>query len=194
MKDQTAVLIGVAVGGFLSLFGFWYFTQPDTEETQIKQWEQESTTTTELPPTTTEALPPPEPEPVPTTTQYIEPEASVQDVYELEPYVEPEPEPETVYDGEVSALTGIPDAYWDSMSICETGGNWAHYPGARWSGGLGLFTPEWLTITGGEFGPSAGHATREEQIHVANLWVDKYGGTYGGGLSGWGCLPQVGYP
>jgi cytoskeletal protein RodZ len=93
-----------------------------------------------------------------------------------------------------TSSTGIPDSYWDRMAVCETGGNWAHYPGARWSGGLGMYTPEWLSISGGKYGPSAGHATREQQIEIANQWVEKYGGVHGGGLNGWGCLSKVGYP
>ena len=201
MKDQTAVLIGVAVGLVLSVaFMSWWLNQPDDSEA-IGTWDGVEVEVTVPPSTTTTTTVASAPEPPPETTTTVaqidvveEPEVTYEPELAYEPEPEPEPEPETSYEGSASELTGIPDAYWDRMAVCETGGNWQHYPGSKWSGGLGMYTPEWLAITNGVYGPSAGHASRETQIEVANQWVVKYGGTYGGGLSGWGCLSQVGYP
>ncbi len=129
---------------------------------------------TTSPPATSTTVAPPPPPPAP------EPEP------EPEPEPAPEPEPVAASSG-YAARTDIPDSYWDRMAQCETSGNWGHYPGARWSGGLGIYTPGWIQFGGGEFAPSAGEATREQQIVVANRIAAV-------GLGGWGCLSRVGYP
>jgi hypothetical protein len=88
-----------------------------------------------------------------------------------------------------------PDSYWDRMAMCETGGNWAHHPDGQWSGGLGIYRQTWQVWGGEEFAPNAGHATREQQIIVANrIATLGYGRTGPVGYSGWGCVAVVGYP
>jgi hypothetical protein len=69
---------------------------------------------------------------------------------------------------------------WDSIAVCETGGNWS-MQGPLYSGGVGFANTTWNGFGGREFAPNAGQATREEQIVVAERVHDEYG------LSGWGC-------
>ena len=145
-----------------------------------------TSSTTTAPPTTT-TLPP-----AATTTELPVSVPSVSDTEPEAPQVEEvAPAPPTPSVGTdawgYSTRLDIPDEYWDRMAYCETAGNWADYPGYRWSGGLGIYTPGWLGYGGGEFAPSGGEATREEQIIVANRIAAV-------GLGGWGCLTTVGYP
>jgi hypothetical protein len=88
---------------------------------------------------------------------------------------------------EREASAGIPDAFWDRMAQCETGGDWSMV-GSRYSGGLGFYNGTWDSFGGREFAARAGQATREQQIVVANRVAN------GVGLSGWGCLSHVGRP
>jgi membrane protein involved in colicin uptake len=94
---------------------------------------------------------------------------------------------------------GVPaDDYWDRMAYCETGGNWG-MTGSRYSGGVGFYNGTWDAWGGREFANLAGHATREQQIIVANrVATQGYQGPRGYvapvGYSGWGCVKTVGYP
>lgn len=92
--------------------------------------------------------------------------------------------------------SGIPDdSYWDRMAQCETAGNWQHFPYGTWTGGLGIYNQTWIGWGGGEFAPTAGQASREEQIIVANrIATLGYGNLGPAGYSAWGCLSAVGYP
>ena len=128
----------------------------------------ESTTTTTTAPTTTTAAP--------TTTQ---PPTTL-------PPPPPPPPP----------APGVPpDSYWDRMAMCETGGNWAHYPNGTWTGGLGIYNGTWTTWGGSEFAPKAGQATREQQIIVANrIAVTGWNGVAPVGFYAWGCTPKIGGP
>lgn len=69
---------------------------------------------------------------------------------------------------------------WDAIARCETGGDWS-MTGPRFSGGLGFANTTWNGFGGREFADLAGHATREQQIIVAERVYARYG------LSGWGC-------
>jgi hypothetical protein len=69
---------------------------------------------------------------------------------------------------------------WDGIARCETGGDWGMV-GRTFSGGLGFANTTWNGFGGREFADFAGHATREQQIIVAERVYAKYG------LSGWGC-------
>lgn len=95
--------------------------------------------------------------------------------------------------------TGLPDdSFWDRIAQCETGGNWS-MTGSRYSGGLGFYNGTWDNWGGREFADLAGHATREQQIIVANrVATQGYDGPSGHvapvGYSGWGCVKKVGYP
>lgn len=77
-------------------------------------------------------------------------------------------------------------AHWNKalrVAVCETGGNWQHYPHGTYVGGLGMYRGTYAygqRVTGYRW-PSDG-ATRAEQIAVA---VASHPITHG--WSGWGC-------
>lgn len=62
---------------------------------------------------------------------------------------------------------------WDALAACESGGNW-HLDG-RYDGGLQFDPATWLAFGGGEFGPHAYDATREQQIIVAERVLHELG-------------------
>jgi len=71
----------------------------------------------------------------------------------------------------------------ERISICETGGNWQHYPGGNYIGGMGMFRKTYgygQRVTGYRW-VSQG-ATKQEQIAIA---VASFPIT--GGFNGWGC-------
>jgi hypothetical protein len=133
-------------------------------------WPDTTTTATTSPvPTTTLPPPPPVTQPPPP------PPPVVEEVVEVSSY-------------EYSYESPIPESYWDRMAICETGGNWQHFPYGTWTGGLGIYNQTWLGWGGGEFAPTAGQASREQQIIVANRIAADVG------VTAWGCVSTVGYP
>lgn len=77
------------------------------------------------------------------------------------------------------------DAVWDRMAYCETGGNWSMRGGA-YSGGLGIANSTWVAFGGRELAPSAGYATRDEQIVVAERIRVVHG------YRAWGCARAIG--
>ena len=134
---------------------------------------------TTLPPTTE----PPTtlaPEPLPPATYLPPPTAAPEPAIAPDPVAVPAEEP---------VVTGpTPVEYWDRMAQCETGGNWQHYPHGTWTGGLGIYNQTWLGWGGGEFAPTAGQATKEQQIIVAERIAADIG------YSAWGCAATIGYP
>jgi resuscitation-promoting factor RpfB len=145
------------------------------EPVEVPVTEPEVTTsTTVAPPTTTTMAPTTTTTQAPTTTTTTPP---------------PPPPPPPAPPGAPS------DGYWDRMAMCETGGNWAHYPNGTYTGGLGIYNGTWLTWGGGEFAPRAGLATREQQIAVANrIAITGHNGVSPVGLSAWGCTAKIGFP
>lgn len=77
------------------------------------------------------------------------------------------------------------DPRWDKMAQCETGGKW-DAPGLTYQGGLGIYYANWSHYGGREFAPTAGQATREQQIIVAERIRAEYG------FSAWGCAKTLG--
>ena len=69
---------------------------------------------------------------------------------------------------------------WDSLSRCESGGNWNANTGNGYVGGLQFLPQTWIAHGGGEFAPSANLATRNEQIAVADRVLAS---------QGWGAWP-----
>jgi resuscitation-promoting factor RpfA len=65
------------------------------------------------------------------------------------------------------AANAAPDSTWDRVAMCESSGNWAINTGNGFAGGL-QFTPStWRAFGGVQFADAANHATREQQIVVA---------------------------
>ena len=81
-----------------------------------------------------------------------------------------------------------PDAEWDVVAGCESGGNWSINTGNGYHGGLQFAPGTWAGHGGGEFAPTANLATREEQIAIAERVLATQGrGAWpvcGAGLSG----------
>jgi len=68
-----------------------------------------------------------------------------------------------------------PDSTWDAVARCESGGNWSISTGNGFQGGL-QFTPStWRAFGGTAFATSANHASREEQIAVAERVLAQQG-------------------
>lgn len=77
------------------------------------------------------------------------------------------------------------DSIWDRIAACETQGNWS-MQGSSFSGGLGFANSAWSAFGGRQFAPSAGQATREQQIIVAERIRASVG------LGAWGCAKTLG--
>jgi hypothetical protein len=56
---------------------------------------------------------------------------------------------------------------WDAIAQCESGGNWSTNTGNGYTGGLQFSQGTWLAYGGGKYAPTAGQASRSEQIAVA---------------------------
>lgn len=107
-----------------------------------------------------------------------------------------EPEPEVQGKVEVADATGVslsdPDMdKWRQIARCEMPGpggvpsepwgvHWT-FKANRFSGALGIANTSWLGAGGGKYGPTAGHATWQQQIEIARVIRDRYG------YSAWGC-------
>jgi hypothetical protein len=93
----------------------------------------------------------------------------------------------------ISGISGTAHAdsvNWDAIAQCESGGNWAINTGNGYYGGL-QFSPATWKANGGAGNPA--HATREEQIRVAENVLAKQGigawpscGSKGGAVSNTG--------
>lgn len=60
-----------------------------------------------------------------------------------------------------------PDSVWDRVADCESSGNWNINTGNGFFGGLQFTASTWNVFGGGQFAATANHATREQQILVA---------------------------
>ncbi|PMC63339.1 resuscitation-promoting factor [Corynebacterium xerosis] len=56
---------------------------------------------------------------------------------------------------------------WDALAQCESGGDWHIDTGNGYSGGLQFHPQTWTAHGGGQYAPTAGQASREQQIAVA---------------------------
>jgi len=74
---------------------------------------------------------------------------------------------------------------WDKMAQCETGGNWKA-SGQQYQGGLGIYFQNWNHYGGLGFAPTAGLATKYEQIIVAERIREEHG------WHAWGCADRIG--
>ncbi|MFI0714313.1 transglycosylase family protein [Streptomyces inhibens] len=69
---------------------------------------------------------------------------------------------------------------WDRLAGCESGGNWRIDTGNGFSGGLQLAHSTWRSFGGGTYGARAAHASRAQQIQVAERVLAR---------QGWGAWP-----
>ena len=60
-----------------------------------------------------------------------------------------------------------PDAEWDQVARCESGGNWAINTGNGYQGGLQFSPGTWSAHGGGQYAPAANMATKDQQIAIA---------------------------
>ncbi|WP_179474627.1 transglycosylase family protein, partial [Mycolicibacterium vinylchloridicum] len=60
-----------------------------------------------------------------------------------------------------------PDAEWDQVARCESGGNWAINTGNGYQGGLQFSPGTWAAHGGGQYAPAANMATKDQQIAIA---------------------------
>jgi hypothetical protein len=77
------------------------------------------------------------------------------------------------------------ESVWDRIAACETQGDWS-MRGSTFSGGVGFSDAAWDDWGGHEFAPSAGQATREQQIIVAERIRASVG------FGAWGCAKRLG--
>jgi hypothetical protein len=80
-----------------------------------------------------------------------------------------------------SAPAAAGGSVWDSLAQCETGGNWSHPTvSGGFSGGLMFHYATWNAMGGQAYAPTAGQATRAQQIDVAQRVLSS---------QGWGAWP-----
>ncbi|WP_445168645.1 transglycosylase family protein [Mycolicibacterium sp. Dal123E01] len=60
-----------------------------------------------------------------------------------------------------------PDAEWDQVARCESGGNWGINTGNGYQGGLQFSPGTWSAHGGGQFASAANQATKDQQIAIA---------------------------
>lgn len=73
--------------------------------------------------------------------------------------------PMAVVTGVAAGTANADGVNWDAVAACESGGNWSINTGNGYYGGLQFTMGTWRS-NGGSGSPH--HATREEQIRVAN--------------------------
>jgi hypothetical protein len=56
---------------------------------------------------------------------------------------------------------------WDIVAQCESGGNWNANTGNGYYGGLQFSRGTWQSYGGGAYASTANHATRSQQIAIA---------------------------
>jgi hypothetical protein len=61
----------------------------------------------------------------------------------------------------------VRQAPWDRVAQCESGGNWSANTGNGYYGGLQFSRGAWRSYGGGAYAGTANHATRSQQIEIA---------------------------
>jgi hypothetical protein len=74
-----------------------------------------------------------------------------------------------------------PDADWDQLAHCESGGNWAINTGNGFHGGLQFSPSTWRSFGGDQYASSPEYASREQQIAVGEKVL---------ATQGWGAWPS----
>lgn len=156
---------------------------------------------------TTNTMPAPAPAPVgtpPDTAQPIVPLTEPSTTLPTKPKpapttLPPEPEPpaQTPLPNTTSSVSlDDPDMpTWRAIARCEMPGpggvpsepwgvHWSFK--AKFSGAFGVYNGTWLAADGGKYGPTAGHATWQQQIEIARNIRDRWG------YRAWGCARKLG--
>ncbi len=66
-----------------------------------------------------------------------------------------------------AAVTGQQSVNWDAIANCESTNNWSINTGNGYYGGLQFDSGTWLSNGGGEYADRADHATKAQQIAIA---------------------------
>ena len=102
---------------------------------------------------------------------------------EPEPAPEPEPEPESEPEPSSDVQPQAASAgVWDRLAECEAGGNWQIDTGNGFYGGLQFEKSSWDWAGGQRYAEYPHHATREQQISVAEDLREMH-------PKGWGAWP-----
>ena len=64
---------------------------------------------------------------------------------------------------------------WDGVAQCESGGNWNTNTGNGYYGGLQFSPRTWQSYGGGAYADTADHATRSQQIAIAEKVLQAQG-------------------
>lgn len=69
-----------------------------------------------------------------------------------------------------TSASATPASVWDRVAQCESSGNWANHDSGHNGhyGGLQFSPSSWAAAGGTKFASRADHATRSQQIQVAN--------------------------
>ena len=87
----------------------------------------------------------------------------------------------------VAAGGGVAGSTWDRLAQCEASGNWAINTGNGYYGGLQFKQSTWLSNGGGQYAAFPHHASKEQQIAIAERVVA------GQGFNPWpGCKAKLG--
>ncbi|MQY19311.1 resuscitation-promoting factor Rpf1 domain-containing protein [Nocardia macrotermitis] len=74
-----------------------------------------------------------------------------------------------------------PDSDWDKLAQCESGGNWGINTGNGFHGGLQFSPSTWNSYGGTQYASSPEHASKDQQIAVAEKVL---------ATQGWGAWPS----
>ncbi|MFD7986861.1 transglycosylase family protein [Kitasatospora indigofera] len=74
----------------------------------------------------------------------------------------------------------VHDAVWDALAQCESSGDWRADTGNGYYGGLQIWPPTWAEAGGHTYADRPDHASRRQQIVVAEQILQ---------LQGWGAWP-----
>lgn len=124
---------------------------------------------------------------LPTTTTTVPP--APPSVPVARPVHHPRPTtPDTLVAASVAPLKTSPSGAgrdWDHVADCESGehykdgspirgtANWSLASGNGYYGGLQFSSSTWAQAGGHQFAPQANQASREQQIQIANSWLDR---------------------
>ena len=74
-----------------------------------------------------------------------------------------------------AVLPAVDDTVWDELAGCESDGDWQADTGNGYYGGLQIWPPTWEEADGLAFADRPDHATRREQITVAEEILRRQG-------------------